>query len=95
MKEKNNTENIVETDVENIPITAEEIEKPQRNIRLFRRNKDENGQVEHHKIQANELSGSAKKSMVTRIISAIVGLVREKRAITIPLSLHFKLSVKF
>ena len=74
MKEKNNTENIVETDVENIPITAEEIEKPQRNIRLFRRNKDENGQVEHHKIQANELSGSAKKSMVTRIISAIVGL---------------------
>ena len=28
-------------------------------------------------------------------LSSLVGLVREKRAFTIPLSLHFKLSVKF
>ena len=74
MKEKNKVENIVEEDVENIPITAEEIEKPKRNWKFWKRNKDENGKVERHKIQPNELSGSAKKSMVTRIISAIVGI---------------------
>ena len=73
MKEKNNAENIVEVDVENIPITAEEIEKPKRNFRLFKKDKSENGDT-HHKIQANELSGSAKKSMLVRIISAVVGL---------------------
>ena len=74
MKEKNKVENIVEEDVENIPITAEEIEKPKRNWKFWKRNKDENGKVERHKIQPNELSGSAKKSMVVRIVSAIVGL---------------------
>ena len=74
MKEKNKVENTVEEDVENIPITAEEIEKPKRNWKFWKRNKDENGKVERHKIQPNELSGSAKKSMVVRIVSAIVGL---------------------
>ena len=73
MKEKNNTENIVETDVENIPITAEEIEKPDRGFKLFKRKKADS-ENNRSKLQPNELSGSAKKSMITRILSAVVGI---------------------
>lgn len=75
MKEKNNEmfdETII--DVENIPITSEEVEKPKRGIKSFKKENNVDGQGRRPRIQANELSGSAKKSMLTRIISAIVGL---------------------
>ena len=72
MKKKNNEEIIVK-DVDNIPIVPDEESTPKRKWNFFKRR--EKGQPkEHRRIQANELSGSAKKSMVTRIISAVVGL---------------------
>ena len=75
MKEKNNeiVDEII-IDVENIPITSEEVEKPKRGIKSFKKENNVDGQNRRPRIQANELSGSAKKSMLTRIISAIVGL---------------------
>lgn len=72
MKEKNNHETVLNDDVENVPITAEEIEKPRKGFRFIK--KKDGDDVQHHRIQANELSGSAKKSMLTRVISAVVGL---------------------
>ena len=64
MKKKNNV------DVENIPIIAEEVEKPKSNWKKDKSIKSD----KHPKLQHNELSGLAKKSMLTRIISAVVGL---------------------
>ena len=78
MKKNNNVENVVENDVENVPITAEIVEKPKKGLMFWKKDKSEGGQ-RHRIIQTNELSGSAKKSMITRIISAVVGL-----AIVIP-----------
>ena len=64
MTKKNN-----DIDVENIPIVSDE-NTPKRKGFFARRDKTER----RPRIQANELSGSAKKSMLTRIISAVVGL---------------------
>lgn len=74
MKKKNNE--VIEEDIndlENIPITSEEVERPKFNWKFWKRNKEENGE-KRHLIQANDLSEKSKKSMLTRIISAIVGL---------------------
>ena len=74
MKKKNNeviNEDI--NDLENIPITSEEVEKPKFNWKFWKRNKDENGE-KRRLIKTNDLSDSSKKSMLTRIISAVVGL---------------------
>ena len=64
MTKKNN-----DIDVENIPIVSDE-NTPKRKGFFTRRDKTER----RSRIQANELSGSAKKSMLTRTISAVVGL---------------------
>ena len=70
MKKKVETLNEAETIV--IASDEELNETPVKKVHFFsRRQKDENGQRHHH---ANELSKSAKKSMVTRILSAIIGL---------------------
>ena len=66
-----------DVDIENIPITSEEIEKPHKKglFSFFKKKKEGNNESrEKFRIQRNELSGSAKKSMLTRIISAVVGL---------------------
>ena len=66
-----------DVDIENIPITSEEIEKPHKKglFSFFKKKKEGNGEPrEKFRIQRNELSGSAKKSMLTRIISAVIGL---------------------
>ena len=74
MKERNNHENIAIDDVENIPITSEVIEKPKRNWKFWKKDESQDGQPRVHRIKTNDLSESSKKSMVTRIISAVVGL---------------------
>ena len=55
-------------DVETVSISTDDIETPKRKSFFARREKGEH--IKHH----NELSKGTKKSMVTRIISAIVGL---------------------
>ena len=55
-------------DVETVSINADDVETPKRKGFFSRRERGE------HKMHHNELSTGAKKSMVTRIISAIVGL---------------------
>lgn len=74
MKERNNHENIAVDDVENIPITSEVIEKPKRNWKIWKKDKSQDGQPRVRRIKTNDLSESSKKSMLTRVISAIVGL---------------------
>ena len=73
MKKKNNEVIVDENDLENIPITSEEAEKPKFNWKFWKRNKSENGE-KRRLIKTNDLSDSSKKSMLTRIISAVVGL---------------------
>lgn len=70
MKKKNNEVIVDENDLENIPITSEEAEKPKFNWKFWKRNKNEKNRL----IKTNDLSESSKKSMLTRIISAVVGL---------------------
>ena len=74
MKKKNN-EVVIENDddLENIPITSEETVKSKFNWKFWKRDKDENGE-RRHLIKANDLNEKSKKSMITRIISAVVGL---------------------
>ena len=71
MKKKNDVLNEAETVA---IITDEELsETPVKKVHFFsRRQKEENGEKHH---RANELSKSAKKSMLTRILSAVVGLL--------------------
>ena len=73
MKKKNNEVIVDENDLENIPITSEEAEKPKFNWKFWKRNKNENGE-KTRLIKTNDLSDSSKKSMLTRVISALVGL---------------------
>lgn len=63
-------------DVETVEIVQDEVETPHKKWQFWKRvkkceNKSDEPQSEH---RVNQLSGSAKKSMRTRIISAIVGL---------------------
>ena len=78
MNENNNQENIEkienveDVDIENIPITSEETKKPKFNWKFWEKRKDSD--APRLKIKRNDLSETSKKSMVTRIISAVVGL---------------------
>ena len=58
-------------DVETVAINADDVDTPKRKGFFSRREKGEKGTKEKHH---NELSKGAKKSMATRIISAVVGL---------------------
>ena len=65
------------SDVENIEIVEDEVETPHKKWQFWKRNsanKEKNEKKPHLKIEHNELSSGAKKSMLTRIISAVVGL---------------------
>ena len=65
------------SDVENIEIVEDEVETPHKKWQFWKRNHDNKNDGEKKsrlKIEHNELSSSAKKSMLTRIISAVVGL---------------------
>lgn len=73
MTKKNNEVEVVETaikDVETMPINSNDVELPKRKGFFSKRDKTE----KEKGIHKNELSSGAKKSMRTRIISAIVGL---------------------
>ena len=62
---------IRKNDVETVSINADDVETPKKKGFFSRREKTNKGEhVSHH----NELSKGTKKSMVTRILSAIVGL---------------------
>ena len=72
MTKKNNEVEVVETvtkDVETMPINSNDVELPKR--KGFFSKRDKSAKKGIHK---NELTDGAKKSMRTRIISAIVGL---------------------
>ncbi len=73
MKKNNNLGNASSgnTNVETISINSNDVETPKKEGFFARRKKD--GE-HHHKLEANTLSTGAKKSMLTRIISAAVGL---------------------
>ena len=68
---KNNNNEAVNNEAETVEIVSETIEKPKKH---FWSKSSGDGENKHHRIEKNELSSSAKKSMVVRIISAVVGI---------------------
>ena len=60
------------SDAETVSIGTNDIETPKRKGFFARREKSEGGEHQSHR---NQLSSGAKKSMATRIISAVVGLI--------------------
>lgn len=59
-------------DVETVAINANDVDTPKRGTFFSKR--DKTVETKKHRLEKNELSKGAKKSMTTRIISAIVGL---------------------
>ena len=73
MKKKNDAVEVAtqeKVDIEDIVISSSDVETPKRKGFFAKRDKSS----EPKRIKKNELSSGAKKSMRTRIISAIVGL---------------------
>lgn len=71
MKKKNNLETVSEA--ESIAIVSDEEEAVGNKVHFWSKRPKEEGS--HHHLERNELSSGAKKSMLTRIISAVVGLL--------------------